>query len=62
MERVKTVLGCRNLYQQFGNCTLLCHFTDQTLEATNSKFGLRVLYSIRTKMEIIKSVLIKNFY
>ena len=35
--------------------------TDQTTEATISKFGSGVLYSIRMKMGIIKSVLIKGF-
>ena len=32
------------------------HFTDQTTEATISKFVSSVLYSIRRKMGIIKSV------
>ena len=40
----------------------LRHFTDQTTEATISKFGPCVLYSIRMKMEIIKSVLIRGFF
>ena len=39
----------------------LRHFTDQTTEATISKFGFDVLYSIRMKIGIIKSVLIKAF-
>ena len=39
----------------------LRHFIDQTTEATISKFGSGVLYSIRMKMGIIKSVLIKGF-
>ena len=38
----------------------LRYFTDQTTEATISKFGSGVLYSIRIKIGIIKSVLIKN--
>ena len=37
----------------------LPQFTDQTTEATISKFGSVVLYSIKTKMRNIKSVLIK---
>ena len=40
----------------------LLHFTDQTTEATISKFGSDVLYSIRMKMGITKSVLIKGFF
>ena len=39
----------------------LRRLTDQTTEATISKVGLSVLYSIKTKMRIIKSVLIKGF-
>ena len=40
----------------------LRQFTDQTTEATISKFGSGMLYtSIRMKMGIIKSVLIKQF-
>ena len=39
----------------------LRHLTDQTTEATISKFGSGVLYSIRMKMGIIKGVLIKAF-
>ena len=39
----------------------LRHFTDQNTEVTISKFGLGVLYSIRMKMGIIKSVLIRGF-
>ena len=39
----------------------LRHFTDKTTEATISKFGSGVLYSIRMKVGIIKSVLIKAF-
>ena len=39
----------------------LRHFTDQPTEATISKFGSSVLYSIRTKMGIIKSGLIKAY-
>ena len=38
------------------------HFTDQTTEATTSKFDSGVLYSIRMRMEIIKSVLIEAFF
>ena len=51
------VLQC--LYYSFGNCIPLFHFTDQTAEATISKFGSGLLYSIRVKMGIIKRVLIK---
>ena len=40
----------------------LRHITHQTKEATISKFGSDVLYSIRMKMGIIKSVLIKTFF
>ena len=40
----------------------LRHFTDQPTEATISKCGSIVLYSIRMKMEIIKRVLINAFY
>ena len=32
------------------------HFKDQITEATNSKFGSDVLYSIRMKMGIIKKM------
>ena len=39
----------------------LRHFTDQTTEATISKFGSGVLYSIGMEVGIIKSVLIKGF-
>ena len=39
----------------------MCHFTDQTTEAKLSKFDLVVLYSIRAKMGIIKSIYIKAF-
>ena len=39
----------------------LRHFTDQTTEGTISKLGSSVLFRIRMKMEIIKSVLIKAF-
>ena len=39
----------------------LRHFTDQTAEATISKLGSGVLYSIRLKMWIIKSVWMKAF-
>ena len=37
------------------------HFTDKTTEATISKFGSGVLYGMRMKVGIIKSVLIKAF-
>ena len=40
----------------------LPRFTDQTTEATISKFGSGVLYSIRMKIGIIKNVMIKAFF
>ena len=54
-------LHCRIYINKFENCTPLCHFTNQTAQATLSKFGLGVLYSIAMKMGIIKNVLIKAF-
>ena len=49
--------GCPKVTVKVFTAIGMCHFTDQTAEATISKFGLGVLYSIRMKMGIIKSVL-----
>ena len=63
-QNTKTsLLGCRfwAIINNLKTEPPLRHFTDQTTEATISKFGSGVLYSIRMKMGIIKSVLIKAF-